>query len=141
MQDGWRFDISPERVWTAVRAVDDYPSWWPWLGGFSTQGLDRGHVTRCVVRSPLGFRLRLVLRVTDTGERFVAADVGGDLEGAGRLEVRPDGAGSLVSLVFDVRVARRTLRPFALLARPLFRWAHDRVLTQAVEAFRVHAPN
>ena len=38
----YRFAVGPEELWSALTRVEDYQSWWPWLGQFDGRAFAAG---------------------------------------------------------------------------------------------------
>ncbi len=93
----WRVPVPPQRAWAElVRALapGTGPRWWPGVTLLmAPRRLLPGERMTVVVRSPLGYRLRMRLEFTEVDRgRAIAARSDGDLQGSGRVEIRADGA-------------------------------------------------
>lgn len=130
----WRLAVPPHRAWDElVRALQPGagPSWWP---GFTVPMPPRdvrvGERAIAAVRSPFGYRLQMLLEITEVDPgRAIAAHSDGDLRGSGRVEVR--GAGdeaSLIEFSWEVETRRAWMNATVLLLRPVFEYAHARVM-------------
>ena len=132
----WFFDIGRDELWAALARTDDFPRWWPWLRELSGDGLVPGGCSACAVRAPIPYTMRFTVTVANLvpGER-VEAVVAGDLSGPARLELAPDGRGTLVRLAWELRLERPVVRTAARFGRPLLEWGHDWVVTTGLEQF------
>ena len=144
MADPFPFDrsfelpVDPPGVWAILEHTADYPRWWSWLESFRADGLNPG-TAAAVIRSPLGYRLRVDIEVVEVvPTRLLATRVTGDLNGPARLELAPDGEGARARLQWDLELRQPLLRRIAL-ARPLMVWAHDRIVERALHDFQRHA--
>lgn len=138
----WRFDVSPDALWSAIGDIGCYPTWWPWLRAFDTggDGLEPGTVAQCTVRGPLPYALDFTVTVEEVEPvGLIAARVAGDLHGPARLEILPDGDATVARLVWTVELRDPILRSAARVARPLMEWGHDWVVDNGVRQFRHHA--
>lgn len=137
----WRLPLRPEELWAVLSRTDDYPGWWPWLDGFSVDGLHEGAVARFTVRPPLPYHLDLVATVGPIEPaRRVEAVIEGDLEGPARLELAEVGSGATEArLVWSVEVRRPLLVRLERVARPALAWAHDLVVGTAARQFQRRA--
>lgn len=134
------FAIAPDGLWFQIERLDHYTSWWPWLERFDADGLVEGGVWRCVVRSPMRLRVRFTVTIgaVDPGAH-VTATVDGDIAGIARLDIEPADAGCRTRLRSDLTPERRLLRWAAVVASPILRRGHDRVLDDAVAQFTARA--
>lgn len=134
----WAFDIGVDELWERLTAVDEYPTWWPWLRGFDVEGgfsaESRWH---CVVAPPLPYVVRFSIELDRVEPpRFAAASVLGDIRGHAQLTVE-ERAGDLsrARLTSALSPADPLLRRVASVASPLVRWGHDWVLDQGRRQF------
>ncbi len=89
------------------------------------------------VRSPLGYRLRTHLTLTEVAPvRSLAASSVGDLRGHGRIELERAAGGTIVTTRWDVVTARAWMNATAFLLRPLFAAAHARVMRAGERGLR-----
>jgi Polyketide cyclase / dehydrase and lipid transport len=129
---------TPEAVWAAVSESADWPRWWPAVS--SVEVLDPGgpdgvgKEVRYRLRAPLGYRLAVRTRVVEAvPPRLVVARVVGQLDGRGRWDVVPVGDGVRIDQLWEVSTTRRWMRLVAPVARPAFRWSHDRAARRGGE--------
>ena len=138
----WDFAVAPDDLWSTLGRTDRYRTWWPWLRELHVDGagLVAGTTARVVIQAPLPYQLRCSLHVLDAEpSRRLDAEVTGDLEGPARLELEPDGAGTVARLVWALEVRSSLLRPLASIARPALAWAHDRIVERGLQQFEQHA--
>lgn len=133
----WRLQAPLPDVWQALTDTEGWPRWWPGvtavqrLAEGDAQGVGRRR--RICFRTGLGYRLDLVLEVTEVRrhERLRAC-AGGTLAGEGiwLLAQAPADLGGHtdVTFVWRVHLPPGWLRRVAPLLAPLFRWNHRRVM-------------
>lgn len=133
-REHWDLDASPDAVYAALEAVDDYPSWWPQL---SFARIDR-HSGTLGIRSFLRYELRLAARERrrDPGARVLEIAVDGDLAGWIRWTVLPHGPGARARFEQEVELRNPRMRRWALVGRPVFRVSHDWVLCRGRRGLR-----
>jgi Polyketide cyclase / dehydrase and lipid transport len=132
-------DIEASTVWRVLERTYDYTKWWSWLESFDADGLRSGQA-QAVIRSPLGYRLRVEIDVREVvPERCLITEVRGDLEGPARLELEPSGAGSTARLWWELTLRQRFLRRLLPAGRPLMEWGHDQIVARALRDFRQRA--
>ncbi len=138
-QEVFALPLPPDQVWAELQRMDRFESWWSWLRQFHVDsgGLVAGAVLEGDVVPPLPFRMHLqvVLRDCVPAER-IEATVRGDLEGRAELLLTPDGDGSHAQVSWSIEMMQRPMRLAALVAYPMLRWGHDRLVELTVSGFR-----
>lgn len=131
----WCFDAPIERAFAVLRDTAAYPEWWRGvtevtvLAPGDSDGV--GELARFSWRSVLPYTLRFDSEVTRVeAPHVIEGRARGELEGTGawRLFADPDGTAVLYS--WKVRTTARWMNISGPLARPAFRWNHDRVMQQ-----------
>lgn len=136
------FPVAPGHLWDTLAELDRFPVWWSWLHDFRPEGegLTTGTVLRGTVVPPVPYRLRLDVRLGRCERpRLLEADITGDLRGAARVELGPLHDGTQVGVRWSLDFASAPLRVASVVAFPLMRWGHDRVVDMAVSGFRHRA--
>ena len=96
-----------------------------------------GTTCTLIVRSPLGYRLRVDLRIVAfEPHRLIAASADGDLRGRGSVEVEAAAGGSVVRFHWDVVSEPPWMNVTAFALRPLFLAAHARVMARGQRGLR-----
>lgn len=147
----WVLPVRPESVWRELERTllpgDPHRAWWPGLTvTMPARRLRAGERMVVTVRAPLGYRLRVLLEVTEIDPgRTLAATSTGDLRGAGRLTVAAaaaagtaagGGAGTVVVFEWDVQTRRPWMNAAAWLLRPVFERAHAHVMRRGDAGLR-----
>lgn len=132
----YRLRGDPERIWAALIDVDSWPTWWTWLKRVDVlrepsgdDGL--GGIYRNTVRAPAGYGFVYETELTDV-DHLHRIDVTsrGDIVGRGRFLLAPAPDGALnVSFAWLVETPKRWMTVIAPVARPVFTWNHDRMMT------------
>jgi hypothetical protein len=132
------FPVGPNELWETIERFDRFESWWAWLRDFGadTDGLVAGNVLHCTVVPPVPYRLRLDIRLERCRPHVVEATIDGDLRGSAVIRLEPVDAGTRVAEAWSLDIMSTPLRVAALVAYPLMRWGHDRVVEMAVAGFR-----
>ncbi|MWB98441.1 SRPBCC family protein [Agromyces seonyuensis] len=126
----WLIPAAPDAVWRAILGIGRSEQVWPGV----TIGMPSvpvvGDDVPIDVRSGVGYRLRLVARLTAVEPaRRLAAEASGDL--AGRGEARLAAAGPNATLVvvdWSTTTERPWMNALGGPLGPLFRIAHERVM-------------
>ena len=150
----WALPVRPERVWSELERTllpgDPQRAWWPGLTvTMPPRRLRTGERMLVTVRAPLGYRLRVLLEITDIDPgRTLAATSTGDLRGVGRLTVAPaetswaagtepgGDVGTVIVFEWDVRTRPPWMNAAAWLLRPVFERAHTHVMRRGETALR-----
>lgn len=112
--------------------------WWPGVSiADPPSALSVGESFTLAVRSPLGYRLRAHLTLTELDPgRSMAATSGGDLRGAGRLELAAAPGGSILTFRWNVSTERTWMNATTFALRPVFASAHAQVMRAGERGFR-----
>ena len=131
------FGVDASTLWSMIKAVDDYPRWWPWLRRFDARGLEAGELWTCTVQPPLPYTLTFTISIDEVIEHeLVTARVGGEIRGAAQLEIAETEDGCRARLTSQLAPANRLLQAVAVFARPVVRIGHDWVLDTGARQFR-----
>jgi carbon monoxide dehydrogenase subunit G len=133
------FPVPPQDVWNAIGRLDQFERWWGWLDEFQVDGsgLDCGSVLSGVVSPPVPYRIGVEVHLERCEPcRLIDAFVRGDLEGDAHLRLDPYHGGSLAHVDWSLEMRQAPMRMAALIAYPLLRWGHDRVVDLTVSSFR-----
>jgi carbon monoxide dehydrogenase subunit G len=136
------FDVSAGALWESIENAEQFERWWPWLQEFRQEGegLHAGTVMHGVVAPPLPYRMRVDVELLDCSRpTSIDAVVRRDLEGRASVRIRPRGSsGCTVEAAWSIEMMQRPMRIASLVAHPLLRWGHDRVVETTVRSFRRH---
>ncbi|HYE58265.1 MAG TPA: SRPBCC family protein [Rhodothermales bacterium] len=131
----WCVDAPIERVFAVLNDSAAFPEWWK--GVTAVEVLEPGEadgvgeLARYSWRSVLPYTLRFDSRVTRVEPpHLIEGHATGELEGIGvwRLFAAPDSTAVLYA--WRVRTTKRWMNIWGPVARPAFRWNHDRVMHQ-----------
>lgn len=131
----WSLAQPPEPVWAALENPATWPRWWPGClivePHGEVQGAPSGRCYRFHWRGPLPYRLVLDVCITDVEPpQRMGGSVDGVLTGTADWTVAGQAGITKVTFDFAVSARRRWLRHLAPLARPAFRWNHERLMAQ-----------
>jgi uncharacterized protein YndB with AHSA1/START domain len=140
-QRAFSLTAPPEQVWQAIGQIDRFQQWWEWLSELRLDGpgLQQGTVLTGVISPPLPYRMHVCL----VFERCVPpllidSTVHGDLEGVARLRLERELDGTRASVAWTFEMMQPAMRVAALVASPVLRWGHDRVVEATVAEFHRH---
>ena len=133
------FPVTPPEFWDALQRLDQFERWWGWLGDLEIdgQGLQTGSVLRGTVAPPVPYRMHVDVELCHcVPGHLIDASVSGDLRGDAHLRMQPSPAGTVADVTWTLEMMQRPMRLAALVAYPLLRWGHDRVVDATVSGFR-----
>ena len=133
------FPVAPSELWSAIEHFDSFELWWGWLSDFSLDGgtLVKGAVLHGTVNPPLPYRMKVRVELEECDPpHSIDASVHGDLEGRARLQLRPNREGAQAEVSWTIEMTQKAMRLTALVAHPMLRWGHDRVVEATVRGFR-----
>ena len=136
------FPVGPDELWQTIERFDRFESWWDWLQDFGADGdaLVAGNVLHATVVPPVPWRLRMNIRLEAALRPHVLeATVAGDVVGTAVIRLESLDDGTEVTAAWSLDMLSRPLRIAAIVAHPLMRWGHDRVVEMAVAGFRRRA--
>lgn len=125
-----------EAVWVALMAVPEWPSWWRWARRIdvltepaSDDGV--GAVYRNQIGTPLVYGFTYTTEIVGVARpRLIDLTSSGDLVGRGRFllsDALP--GGTQVTFTWLVETPKWWMNLLAPVARPVFVWNHDRLMT------------
>ena len=137
----WDISAPPTRVWEQIEHPRRWAEWWPGLE--EVRELEagdengRGALEEFMFKSFLPYTLsfRGVIAEVDP-LRAIEIRTTGELEGVGRYELAASDVGSRATLSWTVRTNKLWMNLLAPLARPIFVWNHDRLMTAGAEGLQ-----
>jgi len=139
----WHLAAPIERVWDALKATEEWPSWWPYVK--SVQEIEPGdadglHAVRHIAwTSRLPYGIAFDVRVVEMQRpRRMQGRASGQLDGVGTWELRPDGDTTHVRYTWCVDLGTRWMRIAAPLMAPVFRWNHNGVMKAGAQGLARH---
>lgn len=129
----WRIDAPREAVWDAIYRSECWPDWWP--GAESVVELEKGsgegigNLRRYRWKGALPYRLTFDIRTRrlQVGE-LIEGTAEGDVEGNGLWSFAGNADKTIVRYEWRVRTKKRWMMLLEPVARPLFRWNHDKIM-------------
>ena len=134
----WLLESPRERVWEAIYDQARWPEWWRGVEEVEEvrPGEDGGlgSVSRMVWKSLLPYRVEFQVTTTRV-ERpvLLQADAIGELAGVGRWRLLEEDGATAVLYEWNVATTKPWMNLIAPLARPVFEWNHDWVMSRGAE--------
>jgi hypothetical protein len=134
----WLLECPRERVWEAIYDQARWPEWWRGVEEVEevTPGENGGlgSVSRMVWKSLLPYRVEFEVTTTHVERpRMLQADAVGELTGVGRWRLLEEDGATAVLYEWNVATTRPWMNLLAPLARPVFEWNHDWVMSRGGE--------
>lgn len=129
----WKFNASLENVWHAIKQMDQWPQWWKYVSDVKLlkQGTedDLGSVRRISWKTALPYSLTFDSELVHSDKyRQMTGRAFGELEGLGVWSFSQEGDWTVVRYDWTVKTTKTWMNLLAPLARPIFKWNHDRVM-------------
>jgi len=139
----WCLAAPRDDVFAALHDSERWPEWW--RGVERVEKLEdgdeegRGSLGRYTWRSVLPYRLGFDMRITvvERPHRMEGEAVG-ELSGTGRWRLYEEAGTTAVLYEWDVETTRAWMNLLAPVARPIFKWNHDRVMRRGGEGLARH---
>jgi uncharacterized protein YndB with AHSA1/START domain len=134
----WLLDSPREPVWEAIHDQVRWPEWWRGVEEVEEvrPGEDGGlgSVSRMVWKSLLPYRVEFEVTTTHVERpRLLQADAVGELSGIGRWRLLEEDGATAVLYEWNVATTKPWMNLVAPLARPVFEWNHDWVMSRGGE--------
>jgi hypothetical protein len=133
------FPAPAGQVWEAIERLDQFETWWGWLGHLEVEGsgLRPGSVLKGTVSPPVPYALQVEVALERCVQcQAIDAAVRGDLVGDAHLRLLPQGPDTVTEVAWSLEMTQLAMRLAARVAHPLLRWGHDRVVDATVDSFR-----
>ena len=133
----WLLDSPREAVWEAIYEQERWPEWWRGVEAAEDQPGDGdgvGAVSRMVWRSLLPYRVTFEVTTKRVEHpHLMEGEAVGELAGSGRWRLFESDGATAVLYEWNVATTRLWMNLLAPLARPVFEWNHDWVMTRGGE--------
>jgi hypothetical protein len=137
----WRIEAPLEAVWNEILHSESWPKWWK--GVEAVEELKRGDrsgsgtIRRFTWKSRLPYRLTFDIRTSRVEPMWlIEGTASGELQGMGTWRFSNDGASTVVRYDWEVRTTKLWMNIIAPLARPIFKWNHDVVMSWGAEGLK-----
>lgn len=122
----WVIEAAAVDAFDALRAFQDHPRWWRHVEGTSQQA---AHRVGYAIRSPLGYTLRFDIALEHAVRpSLIETRAVGELSGSGLWRISEAEGITVLDHTWTVATTKPWMNAVAPVARPGFRWAHDRVM-------------
>ena len=129
----WRVAAPREAVFEVLHESERWPEWWDGLERVmkiedgDQEG--RGSLGLYTWRSVMRYRVEFEMRITRVERPYrMDGEAEGELAGIGSWRLYEDGEATAVLFEWQVHTTRWWMNALAPIARPVFRWNHDRLM-------------
>ena len=134
----WRVKAPVETVWNEIYHSSEWPTWWKGVESVVEvrKGDERGvgSVHRYTWKSKLPYRLSFDMQTTRVEPPLLLEGKAiGELEGRGLWQLSTDGSDTNVRYDWNVATTKRWMNLLSPIARPLFEWNHNVVMSWGAE--------
>lgn len=134
----WRVKAPIESVWNEIYHSKDWPMWWKGVESVSEirKGDERGvgSIHRYTWKSKLPYRLSFDMQTVRIEPPLLLEGVAlGELQGRGLWRLSTEGDETIVRYDWNVETTKRWMNLVAPIARPLFEWNHDVIMSWGAE--------
>lgn len=130
----WRVHAPIETVWNEIYYSEHWPEWWPGVEEVKElkegDELGIGSIRRYTWKSKLPYKLTFdVETVRVDPPKVLEGKALGELDGTGFWTLIEDDDATLVRYDWQVSTKKWWMNAVAPLARPLFKWNHDIIMS------------
>ena len=134
----WRVQAPIEVVWDEIYHSERWPTWWKGVERVvelqKGDDLGVGSVREYTWKSKLPYRLSFAMKAVRVEPPFLLEGIAsGELEGKGLWQLTGDGRETVARYDWQVLTTKRWMNLLAPIARPMFQWNHDVVMSWGAE--------
>lgn len=134
----WRVKAPIESVWNEIYHSDEWPTWWKGVESVVEvrKGDENGvgSVRRYTWKSKLPYRLSFGMQtIRIEPPRLLEGIAIGELQGRGLWQLSTEGSETIVRYDWNVETTKSWMNLLAPIARPLFEWNHNVVMSWGAE--------
>lgn len=129
----WELDAPVETVWELIRNMDAWPQWWNYVRSVtlikSGDENDIGSVRRIVWNTALPYTIEFDSELVYLEKhKKLEGRAFGELTGKGLWTFENNNGKTNVRYDWEVVTTRRWMNLLAPIAKPIFKWNHDKVM-------------
>jgi hypothetical protein len=134
----WTFDHPVDIVWETIRQMDHWPEWWKYVKSVKKlrdgDENEIGSIRRICWETALPYTIMFDSELTLL-ERYSRMEgiAYGDLTGSGVWIFSVKNGSTRVRYDWNVEVTKKWMKYFDFIARPVFKWNHDKVMRAGYE--------
>jgi uncharacterized membrane protein len=137
----WTFDAPLETVWKEIRNMDAWPEWWKYVKSVELIKIgdmnDIGSVRRITWTTALPYELTFDSELVSVDfQKRMEGKAFGELTGVGIWTFNEVNGKTHVRYDWIVETTKKWMNIFAPIARPLFKWNHDKVMNAGYKGLK-----
>ncbi|MBI3953944.1 MAG: SRPBCC family protein [Chloroflexi bacterium] len=130
----WRIKAPIKSVWNEIYHAEVWPTWWKGVESVVEvrKGDERGvgSIHSYTWKSKLPYRLTFAMQTVRVEPPVLLEGVAsGELEGRGLWQLSSQGSETIARYDWKVQTTQRWMNLLAPIARPVFKWNHDVVMS------------
>jgi len=134
----WRVQAPIESVWNEIYHSTDWPTWWKGVESVAEirKGDESGvgSIHRYTWKSKLPYRLSFDMQIVRIEPPSLLEGIAlGELQGRGLWQLSNESGETIVRYDWNVETTKRWMNLVAPIARPLFEWNHNVVMSWGAE--------
>ena len=134
----WRIKAPIETVWNEIYHSTEWPRWWKGVESVvevrKGDERDIGSIYRYTWKSKLPYRLSFEMQTVRVEPPVLLEGIAsGELAGRGLWQLSSDGSETIARYDWKVETTKRWMNLLAPIARPVFEWNHNVVMSWGAE--------
>ena len=134
----WRVNAAIEIVWNEIYHSREWPIWWKGVESVievrKGNEIGVGSIHRYTWKSKLPYRLSFDMQTIRIEPPLLLEGIAiGELEGRGLWQLSSEGNETIVRYDWNVETTKRWMNLLTPIARPLFEWNHNVVMSWGAE--------
>lgn len=134
----WRANAPLESVWNEIYHSELWPGWWKGVESVEEvrKGDEKGvgSIRRYTWKSKLPYRLSFDMETVRVEPPLVLEGIAtGELDGRGLWQLSTEGSDTVARYDWKVHTTKQWMNLLAPLARPVFKWNHNVVMSWGAE--------
>ena len=134
----WRIKAPIETVWNEIYHSTEWPRWWKGVESVvevrKGDERDIGSIYRYTWKSKLPYRLSFEMQTVRVEPPVLLEGIAsGELDGRGLWQLSSDGSETIARYDWKVETTKRWMNLLAPIARPVFEWNHNVVMSWGAE--------
>jgi uncharacterized protein YndB with AHSA1/START domain len=130
----WRIKAPIESVWNEIYHSTEWPLWWKGVESVvevrKGDEKDVGSIYRYTWKSKLPYRLSFEMQTVRVEPPVLLEGIAkGELDGRGLWQLSSEGSETIARYDWKVQTTKRWMNLLAPVARPVFRWNHNAVMS------------
>ena len=137
-ESNWELKAPVNEVFNVIKNSKQWPDWWKSITKVEEKesgGNDSlGNVRNYTIKSPIGYKLRFDLLLTDIIlDSLIGGDASGDLIGRGSWLFTEKNNICYITCLWDVKTTKGWMNTFRFILAPILKWNHKLVMKKGAK--------